>query len=455
MAKAKSVFICQQCGAESPKWIGHCPSCGAWNTYVEERIPTKATTRAGHVRTGVLPPMPLSEVESSGFQRTVTGISEVNRILGGGLVPGSLILLGGEPGIGKSTLALQVAMQLSGKTTLYVSGEESPEQIKMRADRMNLGQEKCLIYAENLFENIAAEIRKTHPALVVIDSIQTVRTEEIESSPGSVSQVRESAARLLLLSKETGIPIMLIGHITKDGAIAGPKVLEHIVDVVLQFEGNQQHLFRMLRVLKNRFGSTSELALFEMIESGLREITNPSELLLSHTHDTQLSGIATAATIDGIRPFLIEVQALVSPAVYSAPQRTVTGFDLRRLHILLAVMEKRAGFKLSTKDVFLNIAGGIRVDDTAIDLAVTAAVVSSMLEIPVNNHIAFAAEIGLSGEIRPVTRIENRIREAAKLGYTQIMISGYNAQKLDAAIKGIRIIPVTKIEEVLKKLFKP
>ncbi|NOY38432.1 MAG: DNA repair protein RadA [Chlorobi bacterium] len=453
MAKSKSVYICQNCGAESPKWVGHCPVCREWNTYVEERIPTQKLSRKGHIRNNVLPPAPLSEVESSGYRRHTCGIGEFNRLLGGGLVPGSLILLGGEPGIGKSTLALQIAMQLGKAITLYVSGEESPEQIKIRADRLNLNQEKCLIYGENLFENIATEIHKIKPGLVVIDSIQTIRSEEIESSPGSVSQVRESAARFLLLAKETGIPVLLIGHITKDGTLAGPKVLEHIVDVVLQFEGNQQHLFRMLRVLKNRFGSTSELALFEMKESGLKEITNPSELLLSHLDD-RLSGIATAATIDGIRPFLIEVQALVSPAVYSAPQRTVTGFDPRRLAILLAVLEKRAGFMLSSKDVFLNIAGGLRVDDPAIDLAVTTAVISSMLDVPLDNDIAFSAEIGLSGEIRPVARIADRIREATKLGFKQIMISGYNARKLESDFPGIRIIPVRKLEEVLKKLFK-
>lgn len=452
MAKTRSVFICQQCGAESPKWIGHCPSCGAWNTYVEEKI-SAPKSRKGHIRTEVHPPVPLSQVESSAYNRITTGIGEFNRILGGGIVPGSLILLGGEPGIGKSTLALQVAMQINREKTLYISGEESPEQIKIRADRMNLDQDQCFIFSENLFENIASEVKRLKPSLVVIDSIQTIRTEEIESSPGSVSQVRESAARILLLAKETSTPVILIGHITKDGTLAGPKVLEHIVDVVLQFEGNQQHLFRMLRVLKNRFGSTSELALFEMKESGLSEILNPSDFLISHLDD-QLSGIATAATIDGIRPFLIEVQALVSPAVYSAPQRTVTGFDIRRLHILLAVMEKRGGFSLSAKDVFLNIAGGLRVDDTAIDLAVTAAVISSMLDVPLNKEIAFAAEMGLSGEIRPVARIEYRIREAAKLGFKKMMISGYNAEKIENPIPEIQLVPVRKLDEVVRNLFK-
>jgi len=453
MAKTKSIFICQECGAESPKWIGHCPACGSWNTYVEEKVSRTPKGEKTIMRGDIPPPVPLTEVSYEDFQRIHTGIEEINRILGGGIVPGSLILLGGEPGIGKSTIALQIAMLLESGTTLYVSGEESAQQIKLRADRMNLNQERCLIYCDNLWENIALEIRKYKPVLAIIDSIQTLRTEEIESSPGSVSQVRESTARILLLAKETGIPVLLIGHINKEGALAGPKVLEHIVDVVLQFEGNQQHLFRMLRVNKNRFGSTSELALFEMKSTGLAEIRNPSELLLSHL-DEPLSGMAIATAMDGIRPFLIEVQALVSPSVYSAPQRTVNGFDIRRLYILLAVLEKRGGFQLVSRDVFLNIAGGLRVDDTALDLAVTAAIISSLLDVPLGKDIAFAAEIGLSGEIRPVMRIEDRIREAGKMGYKRLMFSGYNAEKIENIPRGIQLIPVRKLEDVVKKLFQ-
>ncbi len=454
MAKSKSVWVCQNCGAESPKWVGRCPVCGEWNTYVEERISKPA---AGHTQRGVvseIPPRPLSDVRSLDHRRLVTGTGEVDRVLGGGIVPGTLILLGGEPGIGKSTLALQVCLQLSSAPTLYISGEESAEQIKLRADRLGLPQENTLIYAETRLEAITDQIRSLTPRLVVIDSIQTITTEAIESSAGSVSQVRESAGKLLALAKETGIPILLIGHITKEGTLAGPKILEHIVDVVLHFEGDTKFFFRILRVLKNRFGSVSELALFEMKEKGLKEITNPSELLLSHLDDA-LSGIATAATLDGMRPFLIEIQALVSPAVYGTPQRSTTGFDIRRLHMLLAVLEKRAGFRLSARDVFLNIAGGLRVDDPAIDLAVTAAILSSYLDVAIPSSIAFAAEIGLSGEVRPVTRMEQRINEAAKLGFKKIMISGYNREKLPASRHKTEIIAVKKIEDVIRYLFNP
>ncbi len=453
MAKSKTVWVCQNCGAESPKWIGRCPVCGEWNTYVEEIIakaPGKKESR-GMISGG--PPRPLAGVESMNHRRIITGTGEFDRILGGGLVPGTLILLGGEPGIGKSTLALQVCLQLAA-VTLYVSGEESAEQIKLRANRLELPQEKTLIYPETRYELIAEQIRKITPALVVIDSIQTITTEEIESSAGSVSQVRECAGKFLALAKQTGIPVLLIGHITKEGSLAGPKVLEHIVDVVLHFEGDPKFLFRILRVLKNRFGSTSELALFEMKEEGLAEITNPSELLLSHLDDT-LSGIATAATIDGIRPFLIETQALVSTAVYGTPQRTSTGFDIRRLHMLLAVLEKRAGFRLSARDVFLNIAGGLKVDDPGIDLAVTAAILSSYLDTPLPESMAFCAEVGLSGEVRPVARLEQRIGEAAKLGFKKMMISGYNARKLNTGKMPLTVIPVKKMEEVIKHLFNP
>lgn len=453
MAKSKSVWVCQNCGAESPKWIGRCPVCGEWNTYVEERISKPA---AGQQR-GVVsssPPRPLTEVSSLDHRRLVTGTGEFNRVLGGGIVPGTLILLGGEPGIGKSTLALQVCLQLSPAVTLYVSGEESAEQIKLRADRLQMPQENVLIYAETRLEEIIGQIRHLSPQLVIIDSIQTITTGEIESAAGTVSQIRESAGKLLALAKETGIPILLIGHITKEGTLAGPKVLEHIVDVVLHFEGDPRFFFRILRVLKNRFGSASELALFEMKEEGLQEILNPSELLLSHLDDT-LSGIATAATIDGARPFLIEIQALVSTAVYGTPQRSTTGFDIRRLHMLLAVLEKRAGFRLSARDVFLNIAGGLRVDDPAIDLAVTTAILSSYLDIALPPSVAFAAEIGLSGEVRPVTRMEQRISEAARLGFKKIMISGYNAKKIAAKRHKIEIITVKKMEDAVKYLFNP
>ena len=451
MAKSKTVWVCQNCGAESPKWIGRCPVCGEWNTYVEEIITKPSGKKPGASMRSSGPPRPLASVESVAHRRIITGTGEFNRILGGGIVPGTLVLLGGEPGIGKSTLALQACLQLAS-FTLYVSGEESAEQIKLRANRMGLPQDHTLIYPETRYEFIADQIRKISPSLVVIDSIQTITTEEIESSAGSVSQVRECAGKFLALAKQTGIPIFLIGHITKEGTLAGPKILEHIVDVVLHFEGDPKFLFRILRVLKNRFGSTSELALFEMKENGLAEITNPSELLLSHLDDT-LSGIATASTIDGMRPFLIETQALVSTAVYGTPQRTSTGFDIRRLHMLLAVLEKRAGFRLSARDVFLNIAGGLKVEDPGIDLAVTASVLSSYLDVSVPESMAFAAEIGLSGEVRPVARIEQRIGEAAKLGFNKMMISGYNARKLNLQKMPLKIIPVKKMEEVIKYLF--
>ncbi len=453
MAKQKSVWVCQSCGAESPKWIGRCPVCGEWNTYVEERVSKPVTGQPRGVVSSS-PPRPLTEVSSLDHRRLVTNTGEFNRVLGGGIVPGTLILLGGEPGIGKSTLALQVCLQLSPAVTLYVSGEESAEQIKLRADRLQMPQENVLIYAETRLEEIIGQIRHLSPQLVIIDSIQTITTGEIESAAGTVSQIRESAGKLLALAKETGIPILLIGHITKEGTLAGPKVLEHIVDVVLHFEGDPKFFFRLLRVLKNRFGSASELALFEMKEEGLREILNPSELLLSHLDDA-LSGIATAATIDGARPFLIEIQALVSTAVYGTPQRSTTGFDIRRLHMLLAVLEKRAGFRLSARDVFLNIAGGLRVDDPAIDLAVTTAILSSYLDIALPPSIAFAAEIGLSGEVRPVARMDQRISEAAKLGFKKIMISGYNTKKIPAPRHKIEIITVKKMEDAVKYLFNP
>jgi len=445
------MYVCQNCGAESVKWIGRCPSCSEWNTYVEERI-SKDTKRPGLVdvsRNAV--PKALKEIESNNEKRLDTGIGEVNRILGGGIVTGSLILLAGEPGIGKSTLALQLALGLKHLKVLYISGEESAKQVKLRADRVNPDNQECLILNETLLENILTQAENVKPDLVVIDSIQTLYSDSIESSPGSVSQVRESTVALLRYSKTTGTPIILIGHITKDGGIAGPKVLEHIVDVVLQFEGDSNFIYRILRSAKNRFGSTSELGIFEMQSSGLVEVTNPSEILLSH-RDEALSGIAISAAIDGIRPFLIEIQALVSSAAYGTPQRSTTGFDTRRLNMLLAVLEKRAGFKLATKDVFLNIAGGIKVIDPAIDLAVIASVLSSTFDSPIPSTTCFAAEVGLSGEIRPVSRLEQRAAEAKKLGMQKMFVSKYS-KGLDLRIDGITLIQISKVEELVRHLF--
>ncbi len=454
MAKKRTVWVCRNCGAESPKWVGRCPVCGEWNTYAEETVAPATSRRPGRKSTSAEPPRPLHEVTSPVRRRLHSGIGEVDRVLGGGIVPGTLILLGGEPGIGKSTLALQMCLQLREGTTLYVSGEENAEQIKMRADRLGLPQENTLIFAETRLEEILHQAEQLQPALMVVDSIQTLTTESLDTPAGTVTQIRECAARLLALAKESGIPVLLIGHITKEGTLAGPKVLEHIVDVVLQFEGDPRFFFRILRVLKNRFGAASELALFEMHEEGLREVLNPSELLLSHL-DSSLSGIATAATLDGARPFLLEVQALVSPAVYGTPQRTTTCFDVRRLHMLLAVLEKRAGFRLSARDVFLNIAGGLRVDDPALDLAVTAAILSSYLDIAIPPSLAFAAEVGLSGEIRPVTRLEQRIGEAARLGFEKILISGYSRDKIPQGKHPITLVPVKRVEEMVKYLFNP
>lgn len=453
MAKTKSMYVCQNCGAESVKWLGRCPSCGEWNTYVEERITKDTSQRAGLVdvsRHAV--PKPLREIESTNERRVNTGISEMNRILGGGIVPGSLILLGGEPGIGKSTLALQMALGLNQLKVLYISGEESARQVKLRADRINPNNQDCLILNETLLDNILTQAQGINPDLVIIDSIQTLYTDTIESSPGSVSQVRETAAALLRYAKTTGIPVILIGHITKDGSIAGPKVLEHIVDVVLQFEGDNNYMYRILRSAKNRFGATSEIGIFEMQNNGLIEVLNPSEILLSH-RDEALSGIAVAATIDGARPFLIETQALVSTAAYGTPQRSTTGFDNRRLNMLLAVLEKRAGFKLATKDVFLNIAGGLKVNDPAIDLAIISSILSSAFDSPITGTTCFAAEIGLSGEIRPVNRLDQRISEAKKLGMKKMIISKYNTKGLDIKSDGLNLIPIGKVEELVRNLF--
>lgn len=453
MAKTKSVYVCQNCGAESVKWLGRCPSCGEWNTYVEERITKETSSRPGLVnvsRNAI--PTPIREIDSDNELRVDTKIGELNRILGGGIVPGSVILLGGEPGIGKSTLALQLALGLKSQKVLYISGEESARQVKLRADRINNDSQDCLILNETLLENILTQTERVCPELVVIDSIQTLYTDTIESSPGSVSQVRETAAALLRYAKTSGTPVILIGHITKDGSIAGPKVLEHIVDVVLQFEGDQNYLYRILRSAKNRFGSTSEIGIFEMQSGGLVEVTNPSEILLSHREE-MLSGIAVAATIDGARPFLIETQALVSTAVYGTPQRSTTGFDPRRLNMLLAVLERRAGFRLANKDVFLNIAGGLRVNDPAIDLAIISAILSSTFDVAIAGSTCFAAEVGLSGEIRPVSRLDQRIAEAAKLGMSRAFVSKYNLKKSDVHPKGIEVIPLGRIEELVKALF--
>ncbi|MCU0362821.1 MAG: DNA repair protein RadA [Bacteroidales bacterium] len=452
MPKTKTVFVCQNCGAESAKWIGHCPACHEWNTYHEEVMaPASQSNGYDPLQGEKRKPVLLDEVSSSEFPRRASGLNEVDRILGGGIVSGSLILLGGEPGVGKSTLALQLALALKDKKILYISGEESEEQISMRAGRMKASNPLCYVLSETILETILTHAGSIRPDLLIIDSIQTVSTGLIESSAGSVSQVRECAARLLKYSKLTGVPVFLIGHITKDGTLAGPKVLEHIVDVVLYFEGDNNHVYRILRSVKNRFGSTSEIGIFEMIDKGLREVKNPSEMFLNQ-HDDSLSGIAVAATIDGLRPFLIETQALVSSAVYGTPQRSSTGYDIKRLNMLLAVLEKRAGFKLGVKDVFLNIAGGIKVSDPAIDLAIIAAVLSSNLDIPLGRESCFSGEIGLSGEIRPVSRAEQRIREAAKMGFGKIYISAFH-RNLSVRDSGIEVIKAGKIENLVRALF--
>lgn len=455
MPKTKSVFICQNCGADSPKWVGRCPSCGEWNSYVEEIISKDKTPKISIAGLEIAKqkPVRLDEVEASEESRIDTSSNELNRVLGGGLVPGSLVLIGGEPGIGKSTLVLQVVLNLVGKRTLYVSGEESVKQLKIRAERLKFNQPDCYIVSETSLEQIFVHIQNTQPDIVIIDSIQTVSTELIESSPGSVSQVRECAAHLLKFCKTSGTPVLLIGHINKEGSIAGPKVLEHIVDTVLQFEGDQHYMYRILRSIKNRFGSTAELGVFEMLQNGLREVNNPSELLLSQNHEG-LSGVAIASAIEGVRPFLIEVQALVSSAAYGMPQRSSTGFDLRRLNMLLAVLEKRAGFKIAQKDVFLNIAGGIKVNDPAIDLAVISAILSSNVDIAIEKHVCVAGEVGLSGEIRPINRIEQRIFEAEKLGFTKMIIPDFNIKTLNIGKVNMEIIRVKKVEEAFKVLFK-
>lgn len=451
MAKIKTQYFCQNCGTSSAKWIGKCPVCNEWNTYVEEIVSSSKSNYSKKDKVSTKPTL-ISEIQYHQEERINTQNNEFNRVLGGGLVPGSLVLIGGEPGIGKSTLALQIALNLTRKT-LYVSGEESLQQIKMRAERVNSNPNNCYVLSEVVLENIINHIEHENPEIVVIDSVQTLQTEKVESSPGSVTQIRESTGILMRIAKEKSIPMLIIGHINKDGNIAGPKILEHIVDTVLQFEGDRNHIFRILRATKNRFGSTSELGIFEMRNSGLREVTNPSELLMSQSEE-ELSGVSISACLDGIRPFLIEVQALVSTSAYGTPQRTSTGFDLRRLSMLLAVLEKRAGFKLSQKDVFLNIAGGIRVDDPAIDLAVICSILSSDQDISIPKDICFAGEVGLSGEIRPVNRIEQRISEAQKLGFKQIYISKYNQKGLDTTKFNIKINYAAKVENVFYGVFK-
>ena len=453
MAKTKSVYVCSNCGNDSAKWLGKCPICGEWNTYVEEIIAKDSNSR----RTDTLfdspkaKPILLQDVATGEEPRIDLKDEELNRVLGGGLVPGSLILLGGEPGIGKSTLILQTVLNLNSQKTLYVSGEESVRQLKLRADRINEKSQNCYIVCETNLQQIFVHIQNTKPDLVIIDSIQTIFTDLIESSPGSVAQVRECSAAILKFAKETGTPVILIGHINKEGSIAGPKVLEHIVDTVLQIEGDQHYMYRILRGIKNRFGSTAELGIYEMRQNGLREVSNPSELLLTQNHEG-LSGVSIAAAIEGVRPFLIETQALVSTAAYGTPQRSATGFDSRRMNMLLAVLEKRAGFKLIQKDVFLNIAGGLKVNDPAIDMAVISAVLSSSLDIAVERHVCMSGEVGLSGEIRPVNRIEQRILEAEKLGFSKILIPHNNLKSFTSKVN-IEIIPVRKVEEAFRQLF--
>ena len=461
MAKSKSAYFCQSCGYESPKWMGQCPSCKQWNSFVEEvvtpassRVPEWRSTTAGTTATKRTNKAAIiHEIVYSEEQRILTPDKEFNRVLGGGIVPGSLVLIGGEPGIGKSTLMLQLALSLPAVKTLYISGEESEQQIKMRAERLSQSSKaNCYILTESSTQNIFKQIEVVKPNVVVIDSIQTLHSSQIESAPGSVSQVRECTAELLRFAKETNTPVLIVGHITKDGSIAGPKVLEHMVDTVLQFEGDRNHVYRILRSVKNRFGSSSELGIYEMQGAGLREVSNPSEIMLSQ-RESPVSGVAVAAMLEGVRPLMIEVQALVSNSAFGTPQRTATGFDSKRLSMLLAVLEKRFGFRLSAQDVFLNIAGGLRVEDPAIDLAVIAALISSQQDIPLPSQVTFAGEVGLSGEIRAVNRIEQRIAEAEKLGFDGIFISKYNVKGLDAKKYNIAIRPMATLENLFNALF--
>ena len=452
MAKVKRAFFCTECGYETPKWLGKCPACGAWNTITEHIVAKESSSVAAQVasvpRAVARKVQDITEHEN---RRIDLGHSEVNRVLGGGLVPGSLILLGGEPGIGKSTLSLQLALTNNGLTTLYVSGEESAEQIKMRATRLGINNEECIVFTETLLENIVAQIEESRPDVVIIDSIQTMYTDLVDSSAGSVTQIRECAATLLRVAKSSGIAIFIIGHITKDGTIAGPKILEHIVDVVLQFEGDHNNTYRILRGIKNRFGATSEIGVFEMCDNGLKQVDNPSEILLSH-YDEPLAGISVGSVVDGIRPYLIEVQSLVSNAAYGTPQRSSTGFDQRRLNMLLAVLEKRVGMKMFQKDVFLNFAGGFKISDTGMDLSVVAAIISSYYDRPLSEGVCCAGEIGLSGEVRPAPRTEQRISEAARLGFKRIVVSSFVERSIKRP-KGIDVVFISNITELPKALF--
>ena len=466
MAKTKTVYVCSNCGQESTKWIGKCPSCGQWNTFKEMHIGTSSQDNTSgslfshsHSATGKSRPVKLSDIPSHDDPRIDMHDNELNRVLGGGLVAGSIVLLGGEPGIGKSTLTLQTVLNIPDKTILYVSGEESAHQLKMRAERLLAGNTSVSSDANNInilcetsLQRIFEYADEIKPQIVVIDSIQTIATEDVDSSPGSITQVRECAASLLRFAKTTGTPVVLIGHINKEGTLAGPKILEHIVDTVIQFEGDQHYMYRILRSIKNRFGSTSELGIYEMLQSGLRQVSNPSELLLSQDHEG-LSGVAISSTIEGVRPFLVETQALVSSAAYGTPQRSATGFDARRLNMLLAVLEKRVGFKLTQKDVFVNIAGGLRVTDLAMDLSVIAAVLSSNVDTAIEPGWCMAGEVGLSGEVRPINRIEQRISEAEKLGFTDIILPKHNISGLDTSKYHIKIHAVRKVEEALRELF--
>ena len=466
MAKTKTVYVCSNCGQESTKWIGKCPSCGQWNTFKEMHIGTSSQDNTSgslfshsHSAIGKSRPVKLSDIPSHDDPRIDMHDNELNRVLGGGLVAGSIVLLGGEPGIGKSTLTLQTVLNIPDKTILYVSGEESAHQLKMRAERLLAGNTSVSSDANNInilcetsLQRIFEYAEEIKPQIVVIDSIQTIATEDVDSSPGSITQVRECAASLLRFAKTTGTPVVLIGHINKEGTLAGPKILEHIVDTVIQFEGDQHYMYRILRSIKNRFGSTSELGIYEMRQSGLRQVSNPSELLLSQDHEG-LSGVAISSAIEGVRPFLVETQALVSSAAYGTPQRSATGFDARRLNMLLAVLEKRVGFKLTQKDVFVNIAGGLRVTDLAMDLSVIAAVLSSNVDTAIEPGWCMAGEVGLSGEVRPINRIEQRISEAEKLGFTDIILPKHNISGLDTSKYHIKIHAVRKVEEALRELF--
>ena len=450
-AKSKTVFFCQNCGTQSPKWIGRCPACGEWNTYMEEVVKVEGkTVRREDGRT--VRPVRIQEIRAEEGKRSSTQNGELDRVLGGGMVPGSIILVGGEPGIGKSTLMLQVALQMKGRKILYVTGEESAQQIKMRAERLKVKNDDCYIMTETGTAQILHHADEIRPEMIIIDSIQTLQTDILDSPAGSISQIRECAAEMQRFAKTTATPVILIGHIIKDGSLAGPKILEHMVDTVLTFEGERNYGYRILRSVKNRFGPTSELGIFEMHDNGLREVTNPSEILISQReHD--VSGVAIAASIEGLRPMLIEIQALVSSAAYGTPQRSTTGFDVRRLNMLLAVLEKRSGFRLGAKDVFLNIAGGLRVDDPAIDLAVVTAILSSNADISIENKTCFAAEVGLSGEIRAISRVEQRVAEAEKLGFERIFLSKYNKKALDQKKYKIKLVFASTVADVVRGIF--